>query len=291
MRRSPLGRLWGEQESVPGVSLRVCIPIRARGCGLLPPRRSRGSASCSRSRRFWAGPWVRSRRWLAPSCGGARWCPWWIWCGWRAGLRAPPPARRGKPWALIGPATSRRRRPRSGSALQALNEVCSAWRASRARPRSSTSCFRHAHSIKGSAQMVGLDLVSRVAHGLEDALGACALGQAIRLSPSPRREPSRLWTFWSASWRIRRTRPRCRRQRGLPSTWRPSARGRGLPLRRGRLDDRRCRGRGWGCRMARRLRHCPPEDAGQVARRPGSRRPRRRPARPRRRRPPGVWPT
>ena len=42
--------------------------------------------------------------------------------------------------------------------------------------------FRHAHSIKGSAQMVGLDLVGRVAHGLEDVLGAVRSGK-LRISP------------------------------------------------------------------------------------------------------------
>ncbi|HOM80640.1 MAG TPA: hybrid sensor histidine kinase/response regulator [Armatimonadota bacterium] len=66
--------------------------------------------------------------------------------------------------------------------LQALNEGLLRLESEPGETALIDELFRHAHSIKGSAQMVGLDLVSRVAHGLEDALGAVRSG---KLSVSP----------------------------------------------------------------------------------------------------------
>lgn len=66
--------------------------------------------------------------------------------------------------------------------LQALNEGLLRLESESGETALIDELFRHAHSIKGSAQMVGLDLVSRVAHGLEDALGAVRSG---KLSVSP----------------------------------------------------------------------------------------------------------
>lgn len=66
--------------------------------------------------------------------------------------------------------------------LQALNEGLLRLESEPGEDGLIDELFRHAHSIKGSAQMVGLDLVSRVAHGLEDALGAVRSGK-LPVSP------------------------------------------------------------------------------------------------------------
>jgi two-component system chemotaxis sensor kinase CheA len=61
--------------------------------------------------------------------------------------------------------------------LQALNDGLLRLEAEPQNAQVINDVFRHAHSIKGAAQMVGLDRVSRVAHGLEDVLGAVRSGR------------------------------------------------------------------------------------------------------------------
>ncbi|MBI3948779.1 MAG: hybrid sensor histidine kinase/response regulator [Armatimonadetes bacterium] len=66
--------------------------------------------------------------------------------------------------------------------LQALNDGLLRLEEERDNAALIDEVFRHAHSIKGSAQMVGLDMIGRVAHSLENLLGAVRSG-SLAIAP------------------------------------------------------------------------------------------------------------
>ena len=63
-------------------------------------------------------------------------------------------------------------REESGERLDRMVEDLLALEQGRAGIEAVDSLFREAHSIKGSAGMIGLDEASAIAHGIEDVLGA-----------------------------------------------------------------------------------------------------------------------